>query len=337
MSTDYGYINARVRGLKSKLLGDEFYNEALQASDFRAFMSALAQSPYMSELEEAQARYDGLKAVDSALARNFYGITRSILNFADGLPGRLIELMLLRYDLANLKTIARARHAGRDGGEVQSAMFPAGQLKPAVLETAATAPDMAAAAQVLSTTKTPLRSAFSRAAARYQSDGDLYALEVALDRAYYKVLFDELRRVDAPQALVRHFRREVDATNLRTALKLRGRGPLDADLFVPGGKEIDRQLVETIAADGSPGSLQPLGDTSFAAVADTTTLSEAESAIRAVLDRSARRLAADPLDIGVVLNFLRRKEEEAARLRLIARGKFYQVPRDQLEKELQGA
>jgi len=59
--------------------------------------------------------------------------------------------------------------------------------------------------------------------------------------------------------------------------------------------------------------------------------------VRAVLDRSAKRLAADPLGIGVVVDFLRRKEAEAAKVRLLARGKYYGVPRAALEKELQGA
>ena len=75
--------------------------------------------------------------------------------------------------------------------------------------------------------------------------------------------------------------------------------------------------------------------TSFAGVADTESLSEAERVIRSALDTSARRVAyRDPLHIGVVLAFLRNKEAETARLRLLARGKFYDVPRDQLEKEL---
>ena len=41
MSSDLGYINARVRGLKSQLLGPEFYNDALNATDFRAFTSII--------------------------------------------------------------------------------------------------------------------------------------------------------------------------------------------------------------------------------------------------------------------------------------------------------
>lgn len=337
MSSDYGYINARVRGLKSKLLGPEFYASALEASDFRAFLSALSQSPYLREVEEAQARYDGLKVVDKAVARDFYSTTRSLLNFSDGTPHDLIALLLLRYDLYNIKAVARAKHAGRNVEDVQEVFFPAGTLKPAVLETVAGAPDMAAAAQALVATPTPLKSAFSRAAARYQSDGDLYALELALDRAYFKIILETLDRVNAPDDFVRLVKREIDATNLRTALKLRGAEGAADDLFIPGGKEVSRATFDAVAGDPSAGGLQALSGSSFAAVADTDTLSEAEEVIRSVVNRSAKRLSADPLGIGVVANYLRMKEEEAAKLRLLARGKYYGVPRDTLAKELGSA
>ncbi len=320
--------------MKAKLLGPEFYASALDASDFRAFMSALAQSPYLRELEEAQARYEGLEALDAALARNFYGVTRSILTFSDGLPHELIALLLLRYDLANLKAIARAKHAGRELEDVQAVFFPAGELKLPVLETVAATPDMAAAAQALLATPTPLRGAFARAAQRYQSDGDLYALELSLDRAYFKLVLEALKRLNAPQDFVRYFRREVDATNLRTALKLRGRMAETADLFIPGGKEVSRATFDAIVNDPSQGALQALAGTSFSEVAEAATLTEAEEAIREVLNRNAKRLAADPLGIGVVANFLRLKEAETARLRLLARGKYYGVPRETLSREL---
>ncbi len=334
MSSDYGYINARVRGLKSKLLGPEFYTQALEATDYRAFLAALSQTPYLREIEEAQARYSGLKVVDKALARDFYNTTRSILNFSDGLPHDLIALLLLRYDLYNIKAVARAKHAGRDVADVQEVFFPAGTLKPAVLETVAGAADMAAAAQALAATPTPLKSAFSRAAAAYQSDGDLYTLELSLDRAYYRLVFDTLARVNAPRDFVRYVQREVDATNLRTALKLRGTETARDELFIPGGKEVNRATFDAVAGDPSAGALQALNGSSFAPVADTSTLSEAEETIRENVNHSAKRLAADPLDIGVVANYLRLKEEEAARLRLLARGKYYGVPRDTLSREL---
>src|SRR5690606_1730564 len=111
MSSDYGYINARVRGMKSKLLGSTFFNSALDGTDFRSFVSTLSQSPYMRELEESQARLSGLGAIDGAVARNFYGTARSLLNFSSGKPNELIGVLLMRYDLAHAKAIPRGKHA----------------------------------------------------------------------------------------------------------------------------------------------------------------------------------------------------------------------------------
>ena len=167
----------------------------------------------------------------------------------------------------------------------------------------AAASDMAAVAQALLSTGTPLRSAFFRAAAQYQSDSDLYALEVALDRSYYTSVFTVLKRVSAPSAFVRHLRREVDATNLRTALKLRGQDVND-EMFVEGGREITRTLFESVVNDETSGGLQVLAGTSFGGVGEVGGLSEAESEIRKIVNQSARRMAANPRDIGVITNCL---------------------------------
>lgn len=336
MPSDFGYINARVRGLKAKLLGDEFYNDALSGGDFSAFLSTFAQTTYSREVEEAQARYGGeLKTVDEALARNFYTTTRTLLNVADGLPEQLLRLLLLRYDLGNLKTIARAKSAGRDADDVQAGLLPAGELKPAVLEAVAQASDLPAAAQAVAVTGHPLGSAFTRAVAAYSSDGDLYELELALDRAYYEALSQELGR-GFPSDFKRYLQREIDATNVRTALKVRGSGD-DADavqaeaLFIKGGKEVRRTTFDALLG----GDTQALANTTFAEVAETDNLSRAEETLRTSLDRQARKLALrDPLGVGVILNYLRLKETETARLRLLARGKYYGVPRQQLEQEL---
>lgn len=337
MPSDFGYINARVRGLKAKLVGDEFYNEVLAGSDFNAFLTSLSQSPYLSDLEEAQARYQGLRAVDEALGRNFYRTTRMILGFSDGNAGALIALFLLRYDLQNFKSIARAKHAGRAAEDIRKALLPAGTLKPSSLEAMAAAEDLPAAAQLLAIGRHPLSSAFSRAVSRYASDGDLYELELSLDRAFYQVVFEELAKHPHPEALARHFQREIDAANVRTALKVRNKeysGEADS-LFLKHGREIGRSLFANLCDDASDNALQALSQTSFAAVADSSTLSEAEAVIRELVDGSARRLyLLDPLDIGVVLHYLRLKENETAKLRLLARGKYYGVSRGQLEKEL---
>jgi V/A-type H+-transporting ATPase subunit C len=143
--------------------------------------------------------------------------------------------------------------------------------------------------------------------------------------------------VNAPAGLLRYLQREIDATNLRTALKVRGTGAVAADLFVPGGHDIRQAAFEALVNDPDAGALSALAGSAFSAAASAAAagdLGTAEGEIRKVLDADARRLALDPLDIGVVVDFLRRKEAEAAQLRLLARGKFYGVPREALDREL---
>src|SRR5690606_20972778 len=288
MSSDYGYINARVRGMKAKLLGAPFYQAALDGTDFRAFTSALAQTPYMRDLEEAQAKQEGLTAVDRAVARNVYRTARSMLSFADGTPRELIGLLLMRYDLANVKAIARGKHAGKGLEDIQGSLFPAGELRLSLLEEAAVAPDMPAAAQTLALGRAEVGTAFLKAARRYQSDHDRYAPELSLDQAYDRALLARADRAGAPAELRRHLQREIDATNLRTALKMRGRGQgVAPELFVPGGREVSRSVFDALLLDAD-GAAQGLAGGSFAAVANVANdLGAAEAEIRNVLDRSA--------------------------------------------------
>ncbi len=334
MSSDFGYVNARVRGMSSRLLGPDVYQAALDATDFRAFSALLDQSRYASALEEARATESGLRAVDAALARSFHDTTRSMLGFSDGAPREMIAALLRRYDLEDLKTVARAQHAGRDPAELGEALTGAGELRPATLEALTASPDLPAAAQALSVTKHPLASAFTRAARRYASDGDLMAFELALDRAHFAALAELAERGGTSATFRAHARREIDAANLRTALKVAGRDVDAGTLFLDGGREVGREAFLQLAEAGVAG-LSQIDSGTFAGLAQAEDLAGAERVIRSALDEASRRAALrDPLGIGVVIRYLRAMESEAAKLRLLARGAFYGVPRSEIEKEL---
>jgi V/A-type H+/Na+-transporting ATPase subunit C len=333
MAANYGYVNARVRGLRSRLLPDGFVAEQVDAPSFAAFTGALAQTSYARDLEEAMAEHVGLTAVDEALARNYLRATDTLLRTARGSARDLIGLLLRRHDLANLKAIGRGRHAGRDADAVLAAVLPAGDLKAAVVRAMADAPDLGAAGQVLALSRHPLAEPFRKAAAAYAADGDLLAFEVALDRAFYEGWAADAERLPAPDGFRRYVAAEIDATNLRTALKLRGADGDPKRYFVPGGAALSAAAFADIARapSGEPlpthaGPLAPLGG--------ATSLTDVEVRLGAMLDTMARRLASDPLDVGLVTDYLRRKERETAQLRLLARGTYYGVPRAALAKEL---
>ncbi len=335
MSIEFGYVNARVRGMSSRLLGSDAYASALAAEDIRAFQTVFAQTPYAAAYEEAGARTkNALRAVDDALAEDFHATTRRMLEFDDGAPRAMIAALLRRYDLEDLKTVARAHHAGRRPDDLGEALTGAGDLRPAALEALVAAADLPAAAQALAITKHPLAGPFAKAARRYVEDRSLLAFEVALDQAYFASLLDEAFGSDRPESFRAHVRREIDAANVRTALKVHGRDVDVGSLFVPGGREIGRDAFERLAAEGLSAAGE-LGSRTFAALAEAEDLASAERAIREALDTAALRAARrEPVGIAVVVRYLRAKEAEAAKLRLLARGAYYQLPRESLEKEL---
>lgn len=333
MAADYGYVNARVRGLRSRLLPEGFVAAQIDANGFAAFTGALSQTAYARDLEEAQAELAGLAAVDDALARNFLRATDTLLSSASGSARDLIALLLRRHDVANLKAIARGRHAGRDVDAVMAAVLPAGELGPEVVRAMAAAADLPAAGQLLSLSRHPLSEPFRRAAAAYAADTDLLAFEVSLDRAFYRGWAEDAERLPAPDGFRKLISAEIDASNLRTALKLRGRDGDPGRYFVAGGGSLSAATFAEITRHPQ-GEAVPALTGPLAVVSGSVTLAEVEVRLGAALDAIARRLTFDPLDIGLVTDYLRRKERETAQLRLLARGTFYGVPRAALAKEL---
>jgi len=339
---NYGYLNARVRGMRTRLVPPGFVDQVLAGGGFEAFADALAQTAYAPDLETARGQVGAarvsLAAVDQAIAMNFRRTASALRRFAEGDARTLLGLLLRRYDVANLKAVARAYHAGRAGAErddaveaVLSATLPVGELDPGTLRAMAGARDLPAAAQALVVAEHPLADAFREAVAAYGKDRDLFALELRLDQAHHASVLAGARKVGAPDLFLHYLALEVDATNILTAVKLRGRDVDAAACFVPGGRSVTQAQFLQIAG-GAQGD--PLPELRGALAGLRQHEGELEGWLRDAIERAARLITVDPLDIGLVTHYLRAKERETASLRLLARGTFYGVPAATLKREL---
>ena len=328
MPDDYGYINARVRVMHAKLLSSKL-DEALQAESYGEFLRVLSETDLGPNLGDATAAGAGLKELDAALSRNLYATGQKLAGLGDGSSGRDIGLLLARYDLQNLKAIARGKLSSRSQEEIEASLLPAGTLKPVVLSQLAASPDLGSLATNFSAVGHPLANAFRRAVGQLAGDGDLLAFEVTLDQAYYA----EALKQSSSDLLRGYFKRDIDGANILTALKLRAQGRASdfERYYLSGGKEITSERFNQIAS-GS-GGLEGLRG--FAGLSDSANLGAAEAAVRATMLSEARRLyTGDSLGIGVVVGYLKEKENEIALARLIARGKYYNVPAETLRQEV---
>ncbi|MCP2014147.1 V/A-type H+-transporting ATPase subunit C [Deinococcus sp. HSC-46F16] len=325
MPDDYAYINTRVRVMRTKLLDGRALDSALAAGSYQEFLRVLSETEFAPDLREATAEGAGLPELDRALSQNLFRATQRVLGFADGQARREIEVLLMKWDLANLKTIARGLVGGRGSQAILEGLIPGGTLRPAALQTAAQSSDLASAAAAIAVTGHPLARAFRAAATAYAGSGRLLDLEVALDQGYYRHTLAVAREL----SLRRYLSREIDVTNALIARTARAQGvPLDPTLFVPGGSLDAGGFARLAGGDAS-------GSADIAAILDAPSLEDAEVAARSLLDRSARSVAVSDVDgVGIILDFLRRKEIEIAKLRLIGRGKFYNLPTEQIRREV---
>ncbi len=325
---DYGYINARLKSMRASFITSKL-DEVVNATSYGEFLRLLSETDIGPDLGEATAQGAGLDALDKALSRNFYNTTQKLAAM-DGNSGD-IGLLLARYDLGNLKAIARGKLSGRTQAEIEASLLPAGTLKLASLSALAASPDLGALAQNFDAVGHPLSGAFKRSVAQLASDQDLLAFEVALDQAYYG---ESVKRAGS-DSLRGYLKREVDSINIMTALKLRAQ-QRTTDLeryFVKGGSEVTLDRFNQIVSGAGNEASSVFADALSAA-----NLSDAETAVRGVLAKEAKRLyVGDALGAGVAVGFLKEKENEVALVRLIARAKFYGVPTETLKRELDAA
>jgi V/A-type H+-transporting ATPase subunit C len=339
---DFPYINARVRAMRSRLLDPGRIEELLALPSLDALIQALTNSPYAREMQEALTRYTGLRAVDAALAQNFYRATAKILSFADGKPKTLIGLILMRWDLANVRVLLRGKHFAYGEERILENLLPAGGLSEPALKELAAASSVAEVVSGLAGQDHPFAPALAEAMKGYLETKDLFLLEVALDRFYGTYgLRLTAGRGHNEQVARTLLQTDIDATNVKTALKLQ-REALTADgklrFFIPGGAVVTEDHFLALA---DPASMERGIKALRVAGFPITNVSDDLVAFERELDETMNRAQQalylrDPLGIDIVIAYLAMKHNEVANLRLIARSKALGIPRDRVRKEMVG-
>jgi V/A-type H+-transporting ATPase subunit C len=327
--------------MRSRLLTSAQLEELLAMPTPASLLQALTSTPYGSDLQEALVRYEGIRAIDEALARNFQRTTRTILQFADGRPRTLIEVLLLRWDLANLRAIVRGKHAMRSGDDVVQVLLPAGMLGEVVLKEMASQPDMRGLAGTLDAVGHPFAQPLSQGVAEYMDTKDLAALELHLDRAYIEEGLLHAGGKDQDAGVLRDIIRfEIDAANVKTALKLSRAGDLEnaqrIRYFIPGGSSVDEGLFLALSSQHSQTQAwDTLRIRHFPVRELPTDLVTFERQLDFSMARNlAGHYRGNPLGLDVVVGYMAMKAAEIANLRLIARGKFLGLPREMVRKEM---
>jgi V/A-type H+-transporting ATPase subunit C len=246
---DWGYINARMRGMKSRLLDKRALDNLVMQPDLESLIADLEKTPYKPDIIEAKVQYSGVLCIEYALRKNFTRTFRKILQFVkEEEAEKYINIFLHRWDVQNIKTILRGKNIHITNEEILECLVPAGELDEATVIELVRQPDIRAVIDMLATWNIRYSKPLTGEYPEYAKSGDLALLECALDEYYYS---DALEQVKIPSynngLILNIISLEIDIVNLRTILRMI-RDHIDPEeakkYLISGGKELDRPQLD---------------------------------------------------------------------------------------------
>lgn len=337
-TTDYAYINARIRGMRSELLSVSQYQELKGCKNFDETLEVLKGtrfSKYFQLLQENPSP----NTLEEMFRRDLFETTQDILRLIEGEPLKLLEALLLYWDAQAVRTVLRGKFANRPSLEILLSTLPAGKLNEPLLKELAEAPDVKSLIQILYLWKFPLGRALMRVLPRFQETQELIVLEHALEKSFFREMTEKVKELSQEkQALGQFLSLLKDLFNVRSALRIREqRLPLAQGVayFLDKGNTVGKNLFIAILQQETSESACQLISTALGIPQkpkDEFTLERCLD--QKIFQEGIRKFLGDPLGFDLIFGFLWLKIAEIQNLRVIIRGKAAGIGPEKLEEEL---
>jgi V/A-type H+-transporting ATPase subunit C len=345
---EYDYVNARIKGMKSRLLAPPLFETLILKPDVESIIAELENTPYKQEIEKATVQYSGIKCIEVALRKDFANTFRKILGFMKGGESETyINILLSRWDIQNIKTILRGKNIHMTSAEIVECLVPAGQLDDTTLIELIKQPDVKAVIDLLATWGIEYAKPLTRNFKEYSEKRDLTILEYAIDKFYYENALEKLGEDSYDdRILLDMITTEIDVTNIKNVLKMiRDKIEIEeAETFlIKGGITLDIEKLLTMLRSGTlEGAIKFLDATPYKFLSElpadafkTEKISVFEKELeKYLIKRGISRFLGDPLSIAVAVGYVWAKYNEITNIRIIARCKTADITEKEIREEL---
>jgi V/A-type H+-transporting ATPase subunit C len=345
---EYDYVNARIKGMKSRLLAPPVFETLILKPDVESIIAELENTSYKQEIEKATVQYSGIKCIEVALRKDFTNAFRKILGFMKGGESETyINILLSRWDIQNIKTILRGKNIHMTSAEIVECLVPAGQLDDTTLIELIKQPDVKAVIDLLATWGIEYAKPLTRNFKEYSDKRDLSILEYAIDKFYYENALEKLGEDSYDDRIILDMiTTEIDVTNIKNVLKMI-RDKIEIEeaegFLINDGAKLNRERLLAMIRTGTlEGAIKVLDATPYkflselpADVFKTEKVSVFEKELeKYLIKRGISRFLGDPLSIAVAVGYVWAKYNEITNIRIIARCKTADITEKEIREEL---
>ncbi|RNI14574.1 ATP synthase A1 subunit C [Methanohalophilus sp. RSK] len=337
-SSNYAYVTARVRAMKSNLLPNETYPRLINM-DLDEITRFIEETQYKQDVDELARKFKGVDLIEHALNRNLAVTFSKMIDISEGELNYLITEYLKNYDIWDIKTILRGKYYNATLEEIKDNLVSAGQFKYNFLSELAEKESYENVIDALSNTDYyPILKNY---------DGtNLPEIENQLDTLYYQRLFNA---IGTPKSSDRKLfskliRTEIDIKNIKTMFRMKKEGVEDGeleDLVLDGGlrfslKEINKMIPLPFADFINSLEKYPYWEAmSDLVTPDMESLVDLETSLTKYTIKSAASFShAYPLSIVPIMDYMISKKNEVNNLRIITRGKAANLDEDIIKNQL---
>lgn len=347
MSSDIGYINARIRAMRSYLLQKDNFHEFVNAGDFDSLFLRLENIPSYSEsLRRARTQYgQTLDAADSALKENLTNTFRKILNFCAERPKELILLILRRWDVHNLKVVIRGIAGKVSAEKMKEEFIGIGEWNEASFEKACEQRTVPELGRLLRSDDSSWKRGISSMLNSIKEDMPLEEIENRLHQFYFDYCMNCLDKDNFDDCQVLSLLKlEIDFKNILGAVySVTTRTPVEEKSLIKGGAIPPDTVVNVSKLKNVEEVLTSLAPSYYKSI-----LTKASDIYRSdkrcvylekilkkeILSAAARLYAQNALAIGVAVGYIVMKEVEIINLRSVVNGVYYGIMPEALSREL---
>lgn len=342
MVDDYGYINARIRGMKSRLLDERVYNELLNQPDLDSVITVLKNTPYGGVLARMPQTENLIDTFIQALREDLENTFQKILKISSGEPQRLFKILLMRYDIENLLILIRGKIQGIPEREIKNSLMPAFIFDRARLNELVTAKDASEIIDTIATWSIKLPLSITRDLVRAVRDGNLHLSEYLIEESFYTWAIGELSDRSENEKIVKGIlQRLIDIRNIiATLIVLKdGLKPLGRIHYLNNGTLSKRILNALENAETLEQGYEVLKDTPYGRIfregRKIDSITDYERHLEKLEVESVINLKrGDPLGIGIGASFIFAKESEVTNLRIIAYGISFGLSKPEIRDKI---
>jgi len=332
----YGFVNAKVRAMRSYLLGPSRYHHLAESKDYAGLISGLAETAYKADID----RYDTDEPEDmeAVLFRHEVDRLQTIHKNCKGNLRRFMSLLLERYETERLKSLLRIWH--KKLPDVPDHLrLPV--LFPIHAEEITDIDNYSGLIRLWA--GTPCEPVLRDQQAAYEKKQSLFPVELALDRDIFQRIRQantELNRKDRAIA-DRLIGIEIDIKNFQWIYRLRHYYDVASadmvEMLLPAGYRLNQDRIQKLIISGNAADMlthlvRGLSSV-FSSVQDNPdNWDRVELILYQMLFREARAAFAEfPFSIGALLGYFYLIRIESRNIKTLVFAKQYGMEADKVE------